>query len=344
MYDSGLVSIIVPCYNGEKYIGRFFDSLLCQDYMHIQLILVNDGSTDNSEKSIFMYKEQLSNCGIDFCYILKENGGIGSAIYEGLKHVRGEYLVWFNIDDILIPYTISKMKTFLDNNKQYAIVRPDCYISDESDPFNVLYCINDYNPDKAKPDLFENAITEHNFTFGCSMIRMELFDKINPTRYIYQSREGQNWQLLLPMFYFYESGYIDEPLYYVVAQKESTSRVSDPQKRIIQLIEYQRIIINSLYFLEKNEKEHYIELTQNRYAYKLFYCAEFVDYKVMKDAYKYLRKKKLITPVEREKYRSSQRQYWKKKNKGIFVILQIAYIPLSVFRRVKGWLTVVSSE
>ena len=55
----GLVSIVSPCYNGESYLDRYFKAILKQTYRPLELILVNDGSTDKSEEIILSYKEQL---------------------------------------------------------------------------------------------------------------------------------------------------------------------------------------------------------------------------------------------------------------------------------------------
>lgn len=311
-HNKGLVSIIVPCYNGEPYINRFIDSLIKQTYNHIQFIIVNDGSTDDSEAVILNRKKSLLVANIDLVYIKKENGGIGSAIQSGLKAVTGEYLVWYNIDDILLPDAIYEMKKFLDDNPNYGVVRPDAYISDELAPYNILYCINDNNPDKFKPYQFKNAVTEHNFNFGCSMIRMVFFDRINPSRYIYQSRQGQNWQILLPMFYYYKSGYIDKPLYYVVVQKESTSSVSDPKKKIEQIKEYEKILIETLTFMNIKDGEKYILDVHIRFAHRLFRWSKRLDYSLMKEEYLYLKKMNQLTVNERREYRKRvwHIEYW----------------------------------
>lgn len=313
MYEKELVSIIVPCYNGEYYVERFFDSLLIQTYKRIELIIVNDGSTDQSEKLILEYKEKMEPLGMKFRYIKQENGGLGSAIHTGLLAVQGEYFVWFNIDDILTKQAIEKMVSFLGDKKEYGLVRPNVFMSTEDEPFNAKYLINDGNPDKSKENLFENALYQRNFTFGCSMLRTEWFDEINPERYMYESRQGQNWQLLLPMFYHYKSGYIDEPLYYVVVQENSTSNVHTYQKKIEQIAEYEKILLKTLDSMNIPEKQSLMENVQIVYAHRMFrWAIGNDDFKIAKQMYKKVKKMDRVTMEEKKKYRRRflRIEYW----------------------------------
>lgn len=93
--DTPLVTIIVPVYNSEKYLNRCIRNLLNQTYHNLQIILVNDGSTD---------------CSLDVCRTIKddrvevytkENGGASSARYLGLTHRKGEYVLFVDSDDYL---------------------------------------------------------------------------------------------------------------------------------------------------------------------------------------------------------------------------------------------------
>ena len=88
------VSIIVPVYNVEKYIDRCLKSLLEQTLDEIEIIIVNDGSTDGSEKEI---KKYLNNEKIR--YFEKENGGLSSARNFGMKYAKGEYIAFLDSDD-----------------------------------------------------------------------------------------------------------------------------------------------------------------------------------------------------------------------------------------------------
>ena len=88
-----LVSVIVPIYNVENYLKKCIDSILCQTYSNLEIILVNDGSTDNSLEICNSYKD-------DRIIILnKENGGLSSARNSGLEVMTGEYIFFLDSDD-----------------------------------------------------------------------------------------------------------------------------------------------------------------------------------------------------------------------------------------------------
>ncbi len=93
------LSIIIPVYNAAKYLSQCIDSVLAQTFTDFELILVNDGSTDESEKICLSYKEQDSRIK----YIYKENGGAASARKTGLEYAEGEYIGWVDSDDWIEP-------------------------------------------------------------------------------------------------------------------------------------------------------------------------------------------------------------------------------------------------
>lgn len=99
------VSIIVPIYNGEKYISTCLDSLANQTLDNIQVIMINDGSSDNSEQVCLRYREKYPF----FEYYSKENGGSASARNVGLEHAVGEYVGFVDSDDWVEPYMFEKM-------------------------------------------------------------------------------------------------------------------------------------------------------------------------------------------------------------------------------------------
>lgn len=92
-----MISIIIPIYNTQDYIIECLESVKKQTYKNFEAIIVNDGSTDDSERLIseFISDNRLDN----FHLICKENGGLCSARNEGLKHAKGEWIVFLDSDD-----------------------------------------------------------------------------------------------------------------------------------------------------------------------------------------------------------------------------------------------------
>ena len=88
------ISVIVPVYNVEKYLDRCLKSLLNQTMKDIEIIVVNDGSTDKSEEIINKYIDK-------FKYLKKENGGLSSARNYGMKYANGEYIAFLDSDDYI---------------------------------------------------------------------------------------------------------------------------------------------------------------------------------------------------------------------------------------------------
>lgn len=89
------ISVIVPIYNVEKYLNRCMESLLSQTYNNIELILVDDGSTDNSSKLCDMYAKKSDRVVV----IHKKNGGLGSARNAGVLASTGDYVTFIDSDD-----------------------------------------------------------------------------------------------------------------------------------------------------------------------------------------------------------------------------------------------------
>ena len=106
------VSIVVPVYKVEKYLSKCIESILNQTYEKIELILVNDGSPDESDKICkkYFYDKRVK-------YIKKENGGVSSARNIGIENATGEYLVFVDSDDWIEEQMIEEMVKELNDNQ-----------------------------------------------------------------------------------------------------------------------------------------------------------------------------------------------------------------------------------
>jgi len=114
----GLVSIVVPTYNDEPYLRSALDDIVAQTYDSIEVIIVNDGSTDDTESILKEYCSKHDNLR----YYNQENGGTGAALNYGFSKANGEFGTWFSSDDAKSPHFVSKMVSFLKENRDIEYV------------------------------------------------------------------------------------------------------------------------------------------------------------------------------------------------------------------------------
>lgn len=112
-----MVSVIIPAFNTEKYISQAIESVLNQTYQNFELIVVNDGSTDRTEKVIKKYFNRIS-------YIYQTNKGVAAARNVGISASKGEYIAFLDSDDIWLPekleLQVDYLSTHLDTDLVYA--------------------------------------------------------------------------------------------------------------------------------------------------------------------------------------------------------------------------------
>jgi len=125
------VSIVLPTYNGAKYIWQSIDSCLNQTYKNIELIIVDDGSTDETSEIIKSYKDKRIK------YLRHEkNKGLPHALNTGFANATGEYLTWTSHDNYYAKEAIEKMISFL-RDRNYSFVYCDFYRFKDENPSNL---------------------------------------------------------------------------------------------------------------------------------------------------------------------------------------------------------------
>lgn len=172
-----LVSIIIPVYNGENYVKEAIDSALAQTYKNIEILVINDGSKDKTEKICKSYNKKIR-------YIKKENGGVASALNLGIKEANGEYISWLSHDDLYEP---NKILCELEHIKK------------SNDKMTIVSCNYDFINEKGKK-LYKNEVSP------------ELLDQKNGLEHVFNYTIN-GCALLINKKYFEKYGYFDEKLY-----------------------------------------------------------------------------------------------------------------------------------
>lgn len=277
--SSRLVSVVTPCYNAGSFIHRLLDSILDQDYLYLEMYIVDDGSTDNTKSVVDEYVLKFVDKGYSLTYIYQENSGQSVAINKALKLVRGDYLVWPDSDDFYASSNaISKMVSILDKSEDsVSMVRClPVYLNEGSltlhhKTANEVEIYNEY--------LFEDCLfgkKRYWFVPGNYMAKMVVLDECIKERDIYTEKNaGQNWQLMLPLLYSHRCITIGEYLYSVVVRKASHSRGQyksfEEEEKKFQA--YENTLVNTLQrisALPLIEKERYIRNVSIKYLWIYF--------------------------------------------------------------------------
>ena len=212
--EKPLVSIILPCYNAAGTIARAVRGVLNQTYRPLELIVVNDGSTDDTGACLRALEREILASGVRYLCIAQENRGLGGAINRGLARVTGEYLAWVDADDELLPRSVALRAAFLETHPDFGSVTSDAFLVEEEhwqEPLGRL--VHDPAGNSRQDQFLPMLLGKSVFCSGCHLIRTEVFRRVNGGMEIWPSRHGQNWQLLLPTYYGAKHGYLPRPLY-----------------------------------------------------------------------------------------------------------------------------------
>lgn len=172
-----LVSVLIPVYNVEEYLERCLDSVLNQSLTRIEVICVNDGSTDKSLEILKKYQENDSRVII----VNKENGGLPSARNAGIERARGEYVGFVDSDDYVQPDMFEKLYNTAKKEKSDVVVCGANILPETPRASDWLYaCLS---PGYRKYDKFDANMLFHDMTvtpfLWRTLIKKSLIDKYN---------------------------------------------------------------------------------------------------------------------------------------------------------------------
>lgn len=288
-----LVSVLIPCYNGERFLESCFNCLLEQTYKEVEVVFVNDGSKDNSEKLAIEYGKKLEEKGYIFKYFYQENAGAAAAINFALKKLTGKYIMLYDVDDIIMPTSIEDKALFLDNNEDYDMVRNNGYFVNLSNLNKNLNLFVTREEEKNNEHIFEDIILERTNNWPSTfMVRTDALFSHIPNKNIYESRFGQNLQIMLPVAYFGKSGFIDKPLMKYVKHDNSHS-ANTSYEREMELsdgYEENRIAVINMLDIDESIKNKYIDMIRKRFIKRRMYTSLTYDKKdILKKEYKALK-------------------------------------------------------
>jgi glycosyltransferase involved in cell wall biosynthesis len=269
-----LVSLITPCYNGEKFVHRLFNSVINQTYTNIEHIFVDDGSTDKTAQIVQEYITKYKEVGKELIYIYQENAKAAAALNNGLKIFKGDYLTWPDSDDFYSEKdSIKKMvKTFEGLSSEYGMVRCDAFKINE-ETLRPISKFSDNNPHCYNENLFEDCLLERNMWYapGCYMTKKIVIDEVINGREIFANNDVQNWQMYLPILYKHRCFFINEPLFnYLVRSNSYCNQVLSFDLDINRTTKHEEIILESLKKIDMTNIEFakYSTIIKKKYIIK----------------------------------------------------------------------------
>ncbi len=130
-----LVSVIMPCYNSQQYVAEALDSVLQQDYPNLEVIVVDDGSTDNSLQILQQYADQNSD---RITIIRQANQGPAAARNTGMQAATGKYIAFNDSDDLWLPGKVRAQVNYLENHPETGLCFSSWAVWDQQQPLPQL--------------------------------------------------------------------------------------------------------------------------------------------------------------------------------------------------------------
>ncbi|MBQ9183247.1 MAG: glycosyltransferase family 2 protein [Neisseriaceae bacterium] len=248
------VSVIIPCHNHAKYVGETIDSVLNQTYQNIEIIVVNDASTDNSSEVIQKYADKYPQIiFIDE----KENIGVIEVRNKAISMAQGDYILPLDADDKIHPTYIEKAVNILENNPKIGVVYAKaCFFGNQDG----LWELENFNKEKM---LFDNLV------YAAALFRKTDFFRVGGFN---QNMRGgyEDWDLWLSFiehdFDFYR---IEEVLFFYRMHGRSRSEKANKIEEHLY-----KTIINNHYELYSNflsNNRNVLIIKSKYYKYKFLF-------------------------------------------------------------------------
>lgn len=251
-----LVSAIIPTYNHATYVIEAVESVLAQTHKNIEIIVVDDGSSDNTRDVLAPYMPRIR-------YIYQQNQGLSAARNAGIRNAGGSYVAFLDADDVWLPEKISSQVADIVRHDRCGLITCGCYFCDE-DLKVVSQVLPPSCPDK---DAFMKAMVRKNVVGGGSvaLVRKECFDRVG----YFDSglSASEDWDMWIRIGRHYEVRFIDRPL----------MKRRDVRSSMSAAINSDRMLKNELLVLRNafscGPYKYDMILKARAYSYRYLHCA-----------------------------------------------------------------------
>jgi len=197
--NNPLISVIIPAYNSAKTISESIDSVLKQAYDNTEILVIDDGSTDNTEEVIASYGNRI-------IYVKQANSGPSAARNRGINESFGDLIAFLDADDVWVPNKLSKQVQRFIDNPDLGLCGAACNNCNSDLDVIELHDVCPTDPQR----IWRELLVQNLFATPTVVVRRECFQKAG---YFNESIGfAEDWDMWLRIVNLYSAAYIDEPL------------------------------------------------------------------------------------------------------------------------------------
>ena len=301
------VSVIVPVYNVENLLAKCLDSLVNQTFDDYEVIVVNDGSPDNSQKIIDDYSNRFPNI---IKPLKKENGGLSSARNYGLKYAEGEYVLYVDSDDYVSNDILEKMYSLaISDNSDIVVCRSYMVCSNN---------LEEMDKEVLNTDLYKRYILNRP-SAHCKLVKKEIL--LHPELAFL---EGHHYEDIaeVPAFCLYAKNisFVDDYLYYYLVREGSIMHNKEYSEKLNDIFDSIDNLTNI--FINKNAFDKYKDELEFLYIKHLLHAASlrFLPYEEGSPSIN------KVCEIMKDKFSDwSKNKYYKKMNFKYKIVCNFIY-------------------
>ena len=282
-----MVSIVIPCYNYGKFLSEALDSIIAQTYQNWECIIVNDGSTDNSEEVSLNYTSRDKR----FKYIYQANQGHSVARNKALQNVTGKYIQFLDADDLLQSEKLKFQVALFEENSYIDLIYSDVLLFDHTEKERKLVPGKIFTQIQISGKgayLLDNLVEDNLFVPGCVLMRKEVYEKVGGLKASYGYEDWEFFSRAALMgFYFKHDNREGTKL---MARGHGNNATTKYQKMLDSKVKVRTEIMNvikrhpsnlSQSYLNSLIQKHYNFLINDSSTYEMYYGSFIAGLKFM---------------------------------------------------------------
>lgn len=264
-HNEKMMSIIVPVYNVEKWLSQCIESIINQSYKNLEIILINDGSTDSSEEICNYYQQKDQRIRI----LNQQNEGPSKGRNNGIKHSIGEYIMFMDSDDFLSDQTIvSKFVEILETSQSDFIYTTYCRFNDgDSSQITEILPLNiedDFVKSHNGIEILSQLIRSNSYHHAPYLKVCRRDFLINNQLYFTEGLYHEDAEWTAKVFYYAKKVSVYKQPYYMRRMRENSIMTSEDVKFIVRKLKDRMKIAQDLVeFFDKIEEQEAKEIIMN---------------------------------------------------------------------------------